>query len=126
MRKGLYITTFILTSAMLFAFSSKKEILVNVTNTNEIAALSEGSVPSGCYEGTSRRHKGFCRILISGGTLHVCDREGNVIARWNIVSDNDGKLSLKSDYNATASASWWKEDGKVYLTFNYETFVHMD
>lgn len=81
--------------------------------------------PAGCYKGSSRHNRDRCAIQVSGNTLNVINREGDVIARWNIISDNNGKLTLKSEYGATMVASWWREDGEVYLNFNYETFTHM-
>jgi hypothetical protein len=83
------------------------------------------AIPGGCYSGTSRTNRDRCAIHIGGNTLSVMNRNGDVVARWNIVKDNNGVLTLKSEYGATATASWWKEDGKVYLNFNYETFTLM-
>lgn len=122
MKKIVFILSLFIASSLLFAFTTinKNEISPSITAET---ILSESKIPSGCYKGTSRRDKDFCRIIISYGTLHVCQKDGTVIARWEIVSDNDGTLSLKSEYDAHASASWWTEDGNVYLSFNYQTYV---
>lgn len=96
-----------------------------MTNNINKAVNGEGSIPSGCYEGTSRRDKGFCKIMISYGTLHVCNRQGTVIARWKIEGDKDGVLTLKSEYGVGGTASWWTEDRNIYLNFSYNTYVRM-
>ena len=98
-----------------------KKILLAVIFT--VVSLFAFAIPSGCYEGTSRTNRDRCAILIQGDEINVTNRYGDVIARWKIVSDNNGKLTLKSEYGATSSATWWKEDGNVYLNFNYETFT---
>ena len=100
----------------------KKTIMVVVLTLASIFAFA---IPSGCYSGTSRINRDRCAIQISGNVINVTNREGNVIARWNIVSDTNGKLTLRSEYGATMTASWWKEDGEVYLNFNSETFTRM-
>ena len=87
------------------------------------ASVFAFAVPNGCYQGTSRHTRGRCALLIQGDVLHVINRDGDVIARWNIISEKDGRLSLKSEYGATNSASWWVEDGQVYLNFNYEKYI---
>lgn len=84
------------------------------------------AIPNGCYSGESRAHRNRCAIQISSNTLHIINREGEVIARWSIVSDEDGKLKLKSALGATASATWWEEDGKIYLKWNYELYTRME
>lgn len=89
------------------------------------ATLFAFAVPNGCYEGTSGPAKGRCAVYINGNEISVLNKNGDVIARWYIVSENDGKLSVKSEYGATQGASWWREDGKVYLNFNYQTFTLM-
>ena len=89
------------------------------------ASIFTFAVPNGCYEGLSGPAKGRCTVYISGSVISVLNKDGDVIARWNIVSENDGKLSVRSEYGATQSASWWREDGKVYLYFNYQTFTLM-
>ncbi len=89
------------------------------------AFLSIFAIPSGCYSGESRVHRDRCAIQISDNTLNIINKEGNVIASWKIVSDVDGKLTLKSEFGATASATWWKEDGKTYLKWNYEVYTRM-
>ena len=85
------------------------------------------AIPSGCYSGTSRTNRDRCAIQISDNTLHIISKSsGEVLARWKIISDNDGVLTLKSEYGATASASWWRDDdGSVHMNFNYETFTLM-
>lgn len=98
-----------------------KKILLAVVFT--VVSLFAFAIPSGCYEGTSRINRDRCAILIQGDELNITNRDGDVIVRWKIVSDNNGKLTLRSEAGATASATWWKEDGNVYLNFNYETFT---
>ena len=90
-----------------------------------VISLFAFAIPSGCYEGSSRHNRDRCAIQINGDVLHFINREGDVIARWNIISDKDGVLSLKSAYGATATATWWSEDGEIYLNFNYETYTRM-
>jgi hypothetical protein len=85
--------------------------------------LFASAIPSGCYEGSSRHNRDRCAIQISNNVIHVIGSDGYVVAKWTIVSDNNGKLSLKSEYGATTTASWWSEDGKVYLNFNYDTYT---
>lgn len=75
------------------------------------------AVPNGCYKAITGTAKG--RIVHIGGTTFSCtNKNGDVIARWEIVSEKDGTLYLKSVYGASATATWWKEDGKVYLRWN--------
>ena len=81
------------------------------------ATIFAYAIPSGCYEGSSNKNKDRCAIYIKDNVLNVTNRSGEVIARWNIVSDKDGILTLKSDYGAGLTASWWREDGKIYLNF---------
>ena len=100
----------------------KKSIILALLLFVNILAYA---VPSGCYEGSSRTHRGRCAIQISHNVMNITNRSGEVIARWTIVSDKDGVLTLRSEYGAGATARWWKEDGKVYLTFNYETYTLM-
>lgn len=77
------------------------------------------AVPNGCYDGISGIAKGRkCAIHIGGSTFSVTNRNGDVIARWEIVSERDGTLYLKSQFGASATATWWREDGKVYLNWN--------
>lgn len=77
------------------------------------------AVPNGCYDGISGIAKGRkCAIHIQGSTFSCTNRNGDVIARWTIVSESDGTLYLKSEYGASSKATWWQEDGKVYLNFN--------
>ena len=83
------------------------------------------AVPSGCYEGSARPHRGRCTIQIGSTDFNILNKEGDVIARWTIVSDNNGTLTLKSPYGATATATWWRENGNVYINFNYETYTRM-
>lgn len=90
------------------------------------SVLSVFAIPSGCYSGESRHNRGRCAIQISNNTLNITNRDGEVIARWSIESDENGKLTLRSAYGATASAIWWNEDGKTYLKFNYELFTRME
>ena len=87
--------------------------------------LSTFAIPGGCYSGESRINRDRCAIQISDNTLHIINKEGDVIARWKIVSDEDGKLTLKSEFGATKSATWWNEDGKTYLKWNYEVYTRM-
>jgi len=84
------------------------------------------AIPNGCYSGQSRHNRDRCAIQISDNSIHITNKDGEVIARWSIVSDENGKLTLKSAYGATASATWWTEDGKTYLRFNYEVFTRME
>lgn len=88
--------------------------------------LSIFAIPTGCYSGESRTKRDRCAIQISNNTLHITNKDGEVIARWSIVSDENGKLSLRSVFGATASATWWSEDGKTYLKFNYEVYTRME
>ncbi|MBP5663568.1 MAG: hypothetical protein J6X16_04775 [Bacteroidales bacterium] len=90
-----------------------------------VISLCAFAIPSGCYEGSSRHNRDRCAIQISDNVLNVINREGDVIAKWNIISDNNGVLSLRSSAGATATATWWKEDGIIYLNFNYETYTRM-
>ena len=87
--------------------------------------ISIFAIPNGCYSGESRHNRNRCAIQISDNTLNITNKDGVVIARWSIVSDLNGKLTLKSAQGATASATWWNEDGKTYLKFNYEVFTQM-
>lgn len=91
-----------------------------------IASIFAYAIPSGCYSGTSRPHRDRCAIQISDNILYMTSRDGTVTAKWTIVSDKDGILTLRSEYGATLSASWWvDEDGDVHLNLNYETFTRM-
>jgi hypothetical protein len=83
------------------------------------------AVPNGCYEGVSGPARGRCAVHISGSVISCLNKNGDVIARWTIVSEDNGNLSVRSDYGVTQSASWWREDGKVYLKFNYQVFTLM-
>ena len=77
------------------------------------------AVPNGCYDCISGALKGRkCHIHISGSTFSLTNRDGDVTVRWEIVSESDGTLYLKSAYGASATAKWWQEDGRVYLNFN--------
>ena len=107
-----------------FKNDMKKYILT--TTFAIFSFLSIFAIPNGCYSGESRHNRDRCAIQISDNTFHVTNKEGEVIARWTIVSDENGKLTLKSVYGATVSATWWREDGKTYLKFNYELFTRMD
>lgn len=116
MKKGIILVCALFSFVALCAFSGpsidneKNNNQANIpsykTNITNSDIASEGSIPGGCYEGTSRTNRGFCRIMISGGTIHVCQRDGTVIARWNIESDKDGVLTLKSEYGVAGSATW--------------------
>jgi hypothetical protein len=90
-----------------------------------LASTLSFAIPNGCYSGSSRQTRDRCAIQISGNDFNIINREGDVIARWKIISDTNGQMSLKSEYGATASASWWEEDGKIYLSWNYDTFSRM-
>lgn len=77
------------------------------------------AVPNGCYDGISGIAKGRkCAVHIQGSTFSCTNKNGDVIARWEIVSESDGTLYLKSEYGASAKATWWREEGKVYLNWN--------
>ena len=91
------------------------------------ATVLSYAIPDGCYHGSRRRaDKERCAIRISGDKFNVLSRStGEVVASWTIVSDKNGVLTLKSEYGASATASWWEEDGTVYLSFNYEKFTRM-
>lgn len=91
------------------------------------ASLVSYAIPNGCYySGRSNSPRKHCEILISGDSFNCLNREGEVIARWTIVSDNDGRLTLKSEYGATAYASWYTtDDGEVRIEFNYKTYRSM-
>ena len=90
-----------------------------------LASIFTFAVPNGCYKGLSGPAKGRCAVHVSGSVISVMNKDGDVIARWNIVSENNGELSVRSEYGATQTARWWREDGKVYLNFNYQTFELM-
>lgn len=81
------------------------------------------AVPNGCYKNYTNSRRGNL-VCISGTTFSCTNRDGDVIARWEIVGESDGVLTLRSSLGATATASWWREDGKIYLNWNYETYVH--
>ena len=98
----------------------------NLILVNDDSYCAADKIPEGCYEGTFRSKKGRCAILISSNALHIMDREGKVLGRWNIESDKDGVLILKSEYGAGARASWWTNDGNVYLEFQYQTYTLMN
>lgn len=84
-----------------------------------LASVFTYAIPDGCYDG---RYK--CGVYISGDVIHVTNKNGEVIARWTIVrEDNEGNLTVKSEYGATQSAKWWREDGQVYLYFNYQNWT---
>lgn len=80
------------------------------------------AVPGGCYTNSNSRRGNL--ICISGTTFSITNRSGDVIARYEIVGESNGVLDLRSPYGATATASWWREDGEVLLNFNYETYIH--
>lgn len=83
------------------------------------ASVFAYAIPSGCYSGTSRTNRDRCAIQISNRTINVTNRSGEVIARWTIVKEDNGVLTLRSDYGATATATWWTDDdGNVFLNFN--------
>ena len=77
------------------------------------------AVPSGYYTNSAGRG-----VYISGSTFSTTNRNGEVKANWEIVSEKDGVLTLRSAFGATATASWWRENGKIYLNWNYDTYVH--
>lgn len=81
--------------------------------------------PFGCYEGSSRYSRGRCAIQVGGGDINVIGSDGTVIARWKIVSDNNGEMTVRSEAGVTKTASWWREDGEVYINFGYETYKHL-
>ncbi len=83
------------------------------------------AIPNGCYDGISGIAKGRkCGIYISGSTFSVTNRDGEVIARWEIVRESDGTLYLQSPYGASATATWGWEDGEVYISFNGAIYKH--
>lgn len=83
------------------------------------------AVPSGCYDGVSGVPRGRkCAIHISGSTFSVTNKEGYVIARWEIVSESNGTIYLRSAAGGSATASWWREDGEVYLNFNGAVYIN--
>ena len=100
-----------------------KKLFISIVLT--FVTLFTYAIPSGCYSGESRAHRDRCAIQISNNTLNITNREGEVIARWSIVSDENGKLTLRSSLGVTVSATWWEEDGKIYLRFNYEVYTRM-
>ena len=90
-----------------------------------LASIFAFAVPNGCYDGASGMAKGRkCAIHISGSELSLTNKSGEVIARWEITSDSDGVLYLKSAYGATATAKWWREGGEVYISMNGMLYVH--
>ncbi|MBQ8969434.1 MAG: hypothetical protein IJ064_06860 [Bacteroidaceae bacterium] len=101
-----------------------KKLFISIVLT--LISLFAYAIPGGCYSGESRAHRDRCAIQISNNTLNVINREGDVIARWSIVKDENGKLTLKSALGATANATWWEEDGKIYLRWNYELYTRME
>lgn len=129
---GMVTGTMILSSFVTLGQDSKTEFSKteigdsNLILVNEDSYCAADKIPEGCYEGSSRSKRGRCAILISSNTLHIMDREGKVLGRWNIESDKDGVLILKSEYGAGARASWWTNDGNVYLEFQYQTYTLMN
>ena len=77
------------------------------------------AVPSGFYKNSAGRG-----VLISGNEFNVCNKNGEVVVRWEIVGESNGELTLRASTGVTAKASWWKENGKIYLNWNYDTYVH--
>lgn len=94
----------------------KRRIMVALLVLVSIIAMA---VPSGYYQNSRGRG-----VHISDNTFSVTNRSGEVIARWEIVGERDGVLTLRSSVGATATASWWREDGKIYLNWQYDTYVH--
>lgn len=95
--------------------SMKKSLMVALLALVSVIAMA---VPSGYYQNSRGRG-----VHISGSTFSVCNRDGDVIARWEIVNESNGVLSLRSSLGAVATASWWSEDGEIYLNWNYDTYV---
>ena len=129
---GMAASTVILSSFVMYEQDSKSEyIQTEIGDCNQIPANEDNfcaidKVPSGCYEGSSRYTRGRCAISIMNDILHIINKKGEVIARWNIKSDKDGILTLESEYGVGNLASWWIEDGHVYLNFMYDTYTLMD
>lgn len=76
------------------------------------------AVPNGYYQNSRGRG-----VHISGSTFSVTNRDGDVIARWEIVNESDGTLYLKSALGASATAYWGRENGEVYINFNGAIYV---
>lgn len=92
-----------------------------------VATLISYAIPNGCYySGRSNSPRKHCEIQISGSSFNCLNRDGDVIARWTIVNEDDGRITLKSEYGATAYANWYvTDDGDVRLEFNYKTYKRM-
>lgn len=87
------------------------------------ASFCAYAFPSGCYEGSSRPNKGYCRIYISGKTLSVRNKSGEEIARWTIVSETSTAVNLESSLGARSHFYWGRDsNGNVTFNWNYDTY----
>lgn len=99
----------------------KKSIIVALLALTTTFAFA---IPNGCYNGASGMFRGIrCAIQIGGDAFNVLNSDGYVKARYTIVGDDNGRLTLQSEYGTTVYASWWTEDGQVYIKFNESILV---
>lgn len=92
----------------------KKTLMVALLT---LASIFVMAAPSGYYQA---RHGG---VQISGSTFYVCRSNGEVLVKWEIVKEENGVLTLRSSLGATATASWWNDNGATYLNFNGQTYT---
>ena len=94
----------------------KKSLMVALLAFVSVIAMA---VPNGFYQNSRGRG-----VYISGNSFSSTNRDGEVIVTWQIVDERDGVLTLRSSLGATSTATWCREDGKIYLEWNYSTYVH--